>query len=259
MNLGLDGKTVLITGATGAIGSRVADRFAVEGAGLILVARDAAKLAAQAERLKQVHGGECRTIAADLATEAGIVAVTGSCGRIDILVNNAGAIPAGNLLDISMETWRRAWDLKVFGYIALTRHFLKAMSEAGGGAIVNTIGSAGESPDFDYVCGSTGNAALMAFTRAVGGRSLDMGVRVVGINPGAVETERLRKLLSGRAAETYGDPGEYRRFFDRYPAGRPAEADEVADLIAFVASTRGAYLSGTIFTIDGGMASRRSL
>lgn len=174
-------------------------------------------------------------------------------------MNNAGAIPAGSLLDISMETWRKAWDLKVFGYIALTRPFLKAMSEAGGEAIFNNIGSADESPDFDYVCGSTGSAALMAFTRAVGIRSLDMGVRVVGANPGAVETERLRNLLSGRGAEASGDPGECRRFFDRYPSARPAQAEEVADLIAFVASARGACLSGTIFTIDGGMASRRSL
>uniref|UniRef100_UPI00261A6C87 SDR family NAD(P)-dependent oxidoreductase n=1 Tax=uncultured Paracoccus sp. TaxID=189685 RepID=UPI00261A6C87 len=76
------------------------------------------------------------------------------------------AIPAGNLLDISMDTWRKAWELKVFGYIALTRHFLKSMSDAGDGVIVNVIGSAGEIPDFDYVCGSTGNAALMAFTHS---------------------------------------------------------------------------------------------
>lgn len=147
----------------------------------------------------------------------------------------------------------------MFGYIALTKHFLKAMSEAGGGVIVNTIGSAGESPDYDYVCGSTGNAALMAFTRAVGGRSLDLGVRVIGVNPGAVETERLSTLLKTRATEAYGDAQEYRRFFDRYPAGPPAQAAEVADLIVFVALGKGAYLSGTIFTVDGGMASRRSL
>ena len=259
MELGLEGKIVLVTGASGAIGNEIADRFAAEGASLVLVARDKAKLDVLAEKLKQRYGAEVRTIAADLATDSGLGSVTADAGRIDVLVNNAGAIPGANLLDISMETWRTAWDLKVFGYIALTKHFLKAMSEAGGGVIVNTIGSAGESPDFDYVCGSTGNAALMAFTRAVGGRSLDMGVRVIGINPGAVETERLSNLLKTRATEAYGDAGEYRRFFDRYPAGRPAQATEVADLIVYVASEKGAYLSGTIFTVDGGMASRRSL
>lgn len=259
MELGLQGKTVLITGASGAIGSEIAGRFAAEGAKLVLVARDVAKLDALAAQLGHHHGAESRVIAADLATNAGIASLTEQTDHVDILVNNAGAIPGGNLLDISLETWRKAWDLKVFGYIALTKHFLKTMSEAGGGVIVNTIGSAGESPDFDYVCGSTGNAALMAFTRAVGGRSLDMGVRVIGINPGAVETERLSNLLKNRATEAYGDAAEYRRFFDRYPAGRPAQAAEVADLIAFVASEKGAYLSGTIVTVDGGMASRRSL
>jgi len=259
MELGLKDKTVLVTGATGAIGREIADRFAAEGAKLFLTARDAARLAALADDLKRRHGADSRTIPADLTTAAGLASVTEDAKGIDILVNNAGAIPAGNLLDISMEAWRAGWELKVFGYIVLTKHFLKAMSDAGGGAIVNSIGSAGESPDFDYVCGSTGNAALMAFTRAVGGRSLDMGVRVIGINPGAVETERLRNLLRTRATEAFGDGDEYRRFFDRYPAGRPAKAGEVADLIAFVASPKGAYLSGTILTVDGGMASRRSL
>ena len=108
VNLGLEGRTVLITGATGAIGGRVANRFAAEGAGLVLVARNAAKLAGLAEQLKQEHGAECRSIAADLATETGIATVTEACGHIDVLVNNAGAISARNLLDISMETWRRA-------------------------------------------------------------------------------------------------------------------------------------------------------
>lgn len=259
MELGLEGKIVLVTGASGAIGSDVADRFAAEGARLVLVARDKAKLDALAEKLKRRHGAESRTIAADLGTDAGLASVTDCAGRIDVLVNNAGAIPGANLLDIPMAAWRTAWDLKVFGYIALTKHFLKAMSEASGGVIVNTIGSAGESPDYDYVCGSTGNAALMAFTRAVGGRSLDIGVRVVGVNPGAVETERLSNLLRTRATEAYGDAGAYRRFFERYPAGRPAQTTEVADLVVFVASERAAYLSGAIFTVDGGMVARRSL
>lgn len=259
MELGLRDKVVLVTGATGAIGSEIADRFAAEGAKLVLTARDATKLAALAEDLKHRHGAQSRTISADLATKEGFASVTENAGHIDILVNNAGAIPAGNLFDISMETWRAGWELKVFGYIALTKYFLKTMSASGGGVIVNSIGSAGESPDFDYICGSTGNAALMAFTRAVGGKSLDMGVRVIGVNPGAVETERLRNLLKTRATETYGDETEYRRFFDRYPSGRPAKATEVADLIVFVASEKSAYLSGTILTVDGGMASRSSL
>ncbi|WP_299365699.1 SDR family NAD(P)-dependent oxidoreductase, partial [uncultured Paracoccus sp.] len=115
MELGLDGKAVLVTGASGAIGSEIADRFAAEGARLVLVARDAGKLATLAEDLARRHGADSRTIAADLATDAGLASVMTAAERIDILVNNAGAIPAGNLLDISMDTWRKAWELKVFG------------------------------------------------------------------------------------------------------------------------------------------------
>lgn len=102
MELGLIDKVVLVTGATGAIGSEIADRFAAEGAKLVLVARNAAKLVALAEELKRRHGAQSRTIPADLATDAGLTAVTEGAGRTDSLVNNAGAIPGANLFDISL-------------------------------------------------------------------------------------------------------------------------------------------------------------
>ena len=82
--------------------------------------------------------------------------------------------------------WREAWDLKVFGYINMTRRFYALMAERKRGVIINILGAAGENPDFDYVAGSSGNASLMAFTRAMGGTAPRDGLRVIGINPGPV-------------------------------------------------------------------------
>ncbi|MGH6953573.1 MAG: SDR family oxidoreductase, partial [Alphaproteobacteria bacterium] len=106
---------------------------------------------------------------------------------------------------------------------------------------------------------ASGNASLMAFTRALGGSSLDHGIRVVGVNPGPVETERVVKLLERRAIDLYGDEGRWPELRKRYPLQRPARVSEVADVIVFLASERCAYVSGTIWTVDGGIASRQSI
>ncbi len=255
MDLDLAGKRVVLTGATGAIGQAVAARLAAEGAELVLVARGGEQLEKLADRLSRDCSVGCSSLPADLSTDEGQSQVAGIAGSIDILINNAGAIPGGNILDIPLAEWRRAWDLKVFGYIALTQAMLRRMASGTGGVIVNNIGAAGEAPDWDYVAGSAGNAALMAFTRAVGGRSLDHGVRVLGVNPGAVESERIRSLLRHKA----GKDGDMAASLSQYPAGRLATPAEVADLIVFAASPVASYLSGTIITIDGGMSSRRSI
>src|SRR6185295_5249438 len=104
--------------------------------------------------------------------------------------NNAGAIPPGTLRDLTDERWRHAWDLKVFGFFNLTREIYKRMRERGSGVIVNVIGVAGERHRANYIAGTTGNAGLMAFTRALGSESVDYGVRAVGVNPGGIQTER---------------------------------------------------------------------
>ena len=123
----------------------------------------------------------------------------------------------------------------------------------GGGVIVNDIGAAGEKFDANYICGSAGNAALMAFTRALGGKSLADNIRVVGINPGPVGTDRHVTLLKTRAKHQFGDENRYKEFQKGMPLGRPAHAREIGDLMAFLASDRAGYTSGVIYTVDGGI------
>ncbi len=256
MDLGLNGKWVLVTGASQGIGEGLARTFADEGANLHLTARNAANLA----RIQEKIGDrvEVRMHPMDLTETGACQRLSDRCDRIDVLVNNAGVIPGGSLSDIGEETWRKGWELKVFGYINLTRLVYERMKGAGG-VIINNIGNAGERYDADYIAGTTGNAALMAFTRALGGRSLDHNVRVVGVNPGPVDTDRIYKLLRRRALDWFGDESRYVELLERYPLKRPAHMAEVVDLIVFLASDRSGYSSGAIFTVDGGITSRSSI
>jgi NAD(P)-dependent dehydrogenase (short-subunit alcohol dehydrogenase family) len=160
---------------------------------------------------------------------------------------------------VGVVAWREGWKLKVFGYINLSRLVYARMKARGSGVIVNDIGNAGERLDADYNAGTSGNAALMAFTRALGGQSLDHGIRVVGVNPGPVETDRIVKLMKTRAKDWYGDEDRYKELMSRFPMGRAATVAEVADLILFLASDRASYISGAIVTIDGGITSRNSI
>jgi NAD(P)-dependent dehydrogenase (short-subunit alcohol dehydrogenase family) len=145
----------------------------------------------------------------------------------------------------------------VFGYINMTRAFYGRMRERGGGVIVNVIGLAGERPDAGYVAGSAGNASLMAFTRAVGGSSIDHGVRIVAVNPGLVETDRAVTLLQTRAEAEFGDKGRWKEYYKHLPLQRAATAEEVGDLVVYLASARASYVSGTVVTIDGGASVRK--
>ncbi|MBN8957501.1 MAG: SDR family oxidoreductase [Rhizobiales bacterium] len=259
MDLGLKGKTVLITGASQGIGEGLARGFAEEGCDLHLVARSKDKLAAIKSEIEAPNGIKVTIHAVDL-TEPGVVEpLIEAVGDVDVLVNNAGVIPSGSLWDIDEAKWRAGWELKVFGYINLTRAIYPRMKANGGGVIINNIGNGGEVFDPNYVAGTAGNASLMAFTRAMGGSSLDDNIRVVGVNPGPVDTDRIYNMLKKRAKDWLGDEGRYKELQERYPLKRPAHLYEVTDLILFLASYRSGYTSGAIFTVDGGITSRRSV
>lgn len=259
MDLMLKGKRVLITGASQGIGEGLAEVFAEEGCDLHLVARQIERMQALAARLNERFGVDVKVQGADLTQPGSVEQIAAQACDIDVLVNNAGAIPAGNIWQVDAEAWRRGWDVKVMGYIDMTRIFYARMKTRGHGVILNNIGNGGENFDARYIAGSTGNAALMAFTKAIGGPSLDDNVRVVGINPGPVATDRIIKVLKLRAREQFGDESRYEELMVNYPMGRVAKVREIADLFAFLASERSGYTSGTIITVDGGITSRRSI
>lgn len=252
MDLRLAGKRALVTGGSKGIGLAAARALAEEGVALVLAARGQAALDAAAAELHTLGQARVDVIAADLSREAEVARLAEACGPIDILVNNAGAIPPGNLLTVDNDRWRAAWDLKVFGFISLTRRIYPALRTRGGGVVVNVIGAAGEHFPPDYITGATGNAALMAFTRALGRASPADGIRVVGINPGKVATARMEMLMRHEARDALGDAERWRELLGDLPFGRAAVPEEIGAAVAFLASPRSGYTSGAILTITGG-------
>lgn len=252
MDLELRGRHALVTGASKGIGRAIAEGLASEGCSVTLVARNQAELDGVAGPLR-AQGVSVHTHAADLSRSDSIDALVDAAGAIDILVNNAGAIPPGGLLAVDEKRWREAWDLKVFGFINLARAFYPRLAPRGG-VIVNVMGAAGETFPSDYIAGASGNAALMAFTRALGKSAPKDGMRVVGINPGPVGTERLTMLMRARAEQELGDADRWQELVAAMPFGRFASPREIADAVAFLASPRSAYTSGAILSIHGGMA-----
>ncbi len=255
MDLALEGRTVLITGGSRGIGLATAMAFAREGCHVRLVARLPESLLSAQTQVLAAGAPSCEVRSLDMGEPDAAASIAASFSQVDVLVNNAGEIPGGSLLDISEERWRRSWDVKVFGYMNLTRAFYPQLVRARG-VVVNIIGIAGEMLDADYIAGSVGNAALIAFTKAFGSASVKDGVRVVGINPGPVLTDRSINLLKARTVRRGGDEAQWHELEARYPMSRMATPQEIASAVAFLSSPLSAYTSGSILNIDAGLSSR---
>lgn len=231
MDLGLSGKSVLVTGGSKGIGFACARVFLAEGCRVHLAARDRGRL----EEARRELGAEAAVHSADLRDPAALARLAAECAHVDILVNNAGDIPGGTLEALDEAKWRHAWELKVFGYINLTRTLYARMCSRGSGVIVNVIGMAAERPSFEYICGSTANAGLSAFTKALGRGSHEHGIRVVGVHPPATRTERITQLLQRPGSAAFGT--------------RTIEPEQVGDTVAFLASARAVQLSGVVLNL----------
>ena len=256
MDLKLSGRTALITGGSRGIGFGVAQSLAAEGCHLHLSSRNAQDLEAARKKIVDAHKVNVTCHALDLGVSENARKLGQACRDVDILVNNAGAIPQGTITKLEEKAWRDSWDLKVFGYVNLTREIYAAMCERKRGVIINIIGGAGERPTAGYVAGSMANAGLMAFSRALGAEGPNYGVRVIGLNPSATATDRGVMRWRNQAQKDLGDPERWRELTKGFPFGRPAEVKEVADVIVFLCSDRASYVSGTVISVDGGAAAR---
>ncbi len=252
MDLGLEGKRALITGGSQGIGLAVARNLADEGCHLHLAARTEADLEAAGDGIRAEASVEVTVHARDLSTDSGVAALGAACSGVDILINNAGAIPRGSLDDLDDADLRQAWELKLFGYINLTRIVHAAMKARGSGAIVNVIGGAAESPRHDNIAGTMANVALVNFTKALGKESTLSGVRVLGLHPGTTRTRRMETQYGYAAERRFGDASRWLDALPALPFERPVEPAEVADMVAFLVSERASYTSGVVFNLSGG-------
>ena len=240
MDLGLKGKSVLVTGGSKGIGLACAKAFAAEGGRVQIAARDKERLAQAARSL----GGEVKTHAVDLRDGAALRRLADECASVDILINNAGDIPGGTIETVDEAKWRHAWELKVFGFINLTRELYPRMKARKSGVIVNIIGMAGESHPFEYICGAAANAGLAAFTKAMGKGSREHGVRVLGVHPPSTKTDRIITLMKASAKAKWGDESRYQELM-----GNIIEPEQVGDTVCFLASPRAGQLSGVVLNM----------
>lgn len=253
MDLRLRGRRALITGSSKGIGLAIARTLASEGCHVQLVARTRSELDKVTAEIRADYGVEAMGHSADLSDSVAVNGVAAAAGELDILVNSAGAIPRGTLAEIGEERWRKAWDLKLFGAINLTREIYGPMCRRGRGVIVNIAGIAGERPDAYYIAGSCANAALIMFSRSLGGDSIRHGVRVLAVNPGPVETEKHINDTKRLAKEKFGDENRWRDVMSGLPMKRAATTDEVSGMVAFLCSDFASYISGSAIAIDGGL------
>jgi 3-oxoacyl-[acyl-carrier protein] reductase len=246
MDLGLKGKSVLITGASKGIGLACAHSFAAEGCNVHLAARSADLMAKAQSEIQSKYGVVVHTHVSDLRAPGSAKKLVDACANVDILVNNAGDIPGGNIEALDEEKWRYAWDLKVFGFINMTREMFNKMKPRKSGVIVNVIGMAGVSHPAEYVCGATGNAALEAFTKGVGKGTFQHGIRVVGVHPPATRTDRIINLNKTIAKQKFGDESRWEELLKQTHIIEP---EQVGDTVAFLASYRAAHLSGVMLNL----------
>lgn len=257
MDLNLKGRSVLVTGASRGIGLAIANAMAAEGCHLHIAARSKELLDGHAARLTRDHRVKVTVHPCDLSLTDQVEALGQACRDVDVLVNNAGDIPTGTLQSMDSATWRKAWDLKVFGYVDLTRIVYARMCERGSGVVVNVVGAAGKRPNANYLAGCMANIALNMFTQCLGGESMRHGVRVVAVNPGATDSDRHLKHVKERAKRVLGDENRWPEFHAQFPAKRAATVDEVANTVVFLASDRASYISGASIKIDGGISVSR--
>jgi 3-oxoacyl-[acyl-carrier protein] reductase len=259
MELGLEGKTVLVTGGSKGIGRATARAMATEGARVMICSRSVPALEETAAAIRRETGQAVETVAADLSrlegVESAAAAAVQRLGRLDVLVNNAGAIKGGDFLSLPDEEWMTGWSLKLLGYVRMARTVLPQMRAQGGGRIVNVVGMAARNPATTYMMGGAANAALIKFTKALADLGAPSNILVTAVSPGPVKTDRWDSLQRQQATAAGKDLATFEKEQSaNFPLGRIALPEEVADLVCFLASERASFLTGIAITIDGGMS-----
>ncbi|RKS80317.1 short-subunit dehydrogenase [Motilibacter peucedani] len=259
MDLGLAGKVAVVTGASVGIGLAVSEGFAAEGASVVMAARGADRLAAEAGRIAAERGVETLALACDVATAAGcaelVARTTERFGGADVLVNNAGSGSNETIQEAPDEKWQAYWDLHVMAAVRLARGFVPTMRARGGGVVLHNASICAVQPlSYEPIYNVT-KAALMMFSKTLSTEVVGDGIRVNCINPGLVLTPDWVKTAKQLTADSGGDWQAHLDGVAREHAanGRFATPAEVADFMVFLCSERASYSVGSTYPVDGGM------
>jgi NAD(P)-dependent dehydrogenase (short-subunit alcohol dehydrogenase family) len=257
MDLGLEGTVAIITGGSAGIGYAAARSLAREGAKVVICARRAEALTMAAGALREETGGEGVDVAGDVSREADIDALFAATlqrfGRLDILVNNAGKSHATALTAVDDAGWQDDLDLKLFAAIRTMRLAVPHLQAAGGGSIINVVNIAAKAPGAGSMPTSVSRAAGIALSKASSKDLAPHNIRVNAICIGLIKSDQHHRRAA--AANRLDDLDTYYQEMAQargVPLGRVGEAEEAGDLIAFLASDRARYITGTAINIDGG-------
>jgi NAD(P)-dependent dehydrogenase (short-subunit alcohol dehydrogenase family) len=252
MYLNLTGKVAIITGASRGIGRAIAQTLASEGMRLVLVARSL-------EQLKDLASSvptDCIVQALDLrvsdSAELVVASALAHFGQLDLLVNNAGTTKRGDFLALSEADWNDGFALKFFGAMRCCRAAWPHL-QSRQGSIINIAGIGGRTGSADFTIGGAVNAALLNLTKALAERGLKDGVRVNAVNPSSIATERLESRIRTLACEQGVDEAAARKLMaEALGVARFGAPEEIAAVVAFLASSVASYCQGTIIDVDGG-------
>lgn len=257
MDLGIEGKSALVAASSRGLGRAAAEELAAEGADLTICARGEETLEAARREIESTHGVRVTAVPADLSTPEGVDRMVEGAleahGRVDILVTNTGGPPPGPFEAHGRETWRDAYQNLLEGAMAMIRGVLPGMKEAGWGRILTVTSIAVKQPVDGLILSNSLRAAVTGMARTLANEVAPHGITVNNVMPGYTRTDRTEGLARETAAERDTVPEKIVAGWEaEIPAGRLAEPEEFAALVAFLASERAGYITGTSIPVDGG-------
>ena len=259
MDLGLGGKVAVITGASVGIGLAVANGLAAEGAHVVMAARQADRLEAEAKKLASKHGVRALPVVCDVSMAEGVAALVAATdkafGGADILINNAGSGSNETIMEAPDEKWQHYWDLHVMAAVRLARGIVPGMKRRGGGVILHNASICAVQPLWYEPIYNVTKAALMMFSKTLSTEVVGDNIRVNCVNPGLILTPDWVKTAKQLTAESGGDHEAYLQSVadEHAPIKRFGTPEELADFFVFLSSKRASYSVGSTYFIDGGM------
>jgi 3-oxoacyl-[acyl-carrier protein] reductase len=259
MDLGLAGRAAIVTGASRGIGKACAAELAAEGADVVLVSRDRDRNAAACAEVARHAKGRVVGAPADLNEEAALCAVfertMAEFGRLDILVNCGAVIGRGDFFSLDEARWARLFEDKLDGTARCIRLAVPLMRPRKWGRIVNVLGGAARQPQPAAVSVGLNNAAILNLIKAIAGDLAKDGILINAVIPSVVHSERLDETIRAEAARSGKTEAEARAArVARIPLGRMGEGREVGAVVAFLASERASFVTGSAWAVDGGAA-----